>query len=368
VHIESLKRKNELCIISALASKQFNLEEDIILPQSKPQAKEILSYRPSISLDDVKLISGKAILKGSANIFCLYLSSEDTPRLETVENEIPFSLILDILGIDDTNDADASFEISDVNITIANDSDGRTFNASIGANAIVSVYKQTESESIIDAFSTTHELTLACEDTPVISLFENKLIPINIRDIINAPDNTSISKVIDVHTEASAFDISLSNGEIGISGSADIHALCIGSDNSLFSVKRTLPLNLSCETDCLGEKKIEVKSPNLNTSFNLNMSGDIEVRITGDILLKVFEQTNIHGISSASAEEKTTSSSALSPSLYAYFIEKGETLWDVAKKYGASPDNIRAVNKISCDTNSHPDGVNVLLIPRRSFT
>ena len=63
----------KLCIDANchLTSDNKNCICDFHQKESWPQAKEILSYRPNISLDDVKLISGKAILKGSANIFCL---------------------------------------------------------------------------------------------------------------------------------------------------------------------------------------------------------------------------------------------------------------------------------------------------------
>lgn len=364
IHVETLKKPTELCLISACAGKQFSIEEDLFLPQSKPAAKELLSYRTKITLEDVKLIANKAILKGAANVFCLYSSDEETPKLETVENEIPFSLIIDIEGVDETHVADVIFEASESIVTMAKDSDARTITASISANAVVTTYKQTTLDAITDAFSTTHDLNLKTDDSPVLNLFENRTAAINIKDAISPPSGINVSRVVDVSSELSAFDISCEEGEIKLLGSVDVRALCIGSDGIAFSIIRTLPVNLSAPTDARGQISAEAKSPIIDTSFNLNMSGEIEVRLTADVLIHVFERFSLPRISAAEAEEKSHDMSAERPALYAYFLEKGETIWDIAKKYGASPSDIIGANKLSCDASGAPDNVNVLLIPR----
>ncbi|MBR2742409.1 MAG: DUF3794 domain-containing protein [Clostridia bacterium] len=363
IHIESLKTPQSLCLFSSYGEKQFVIEEDLFLPQTKPSAKELLSYRASLFPEDVKLISNKAIIKGTAKIFVLYLGDEDESALETFESEIPFSLIADAAGVDETHEAETVFSISDVSVSMAHGQSGRTVSVSISALACVSAYRRVSLESITEAFSTTHELKLKSDDSPVLSLFETKRTPISIRDAISPPEGTVISKVLDVCGELSAFDAEYRAGEIRLSAGVDVRALCIGSDGAAFCLMRTLPVSLTVTTNA-EKAEAEIVNPFFEISHNLNMSGEIEIKLHGEAVIHIFEHAPFTRISAAEATEKTGEDDSARPALFACFPEKGETVWNIAKKYSASPDDIIGANKLSCGVQSVLETSRVLLIPR----
>ena len=363
IHIETLKISRELLLFGAYGEKEINLEEDLHLPASKPDASQLLTYRARLLSDSVKLISNKAVIKGAAKLVCLYLPEGDGAEPETFESVIPFSLIADIPGVTESDEADVSFEVSDVSTSLSNDSSGRTFAVSITACVRVCAYRRTRLESITDAFSTTHDLELKKDETAVYSLFEKKAAPVNIRDVISPPEGMTIQRVPDIYYELSAFDSSLKAGEIRLSASADVRALCIGGDGSIFCAQKTLPVNISVAAP--EEKKPEAyaAAPSLELSFNLNMSGELEIRLSGDVWVSVFENAPFSCPVKAGAEIKPEGEGEL-PALYAYFPDRRETVWDIAKRYGAAPEDIIGANNLTAGVQSAPDAGHMLLIPR----
>ncbi|MBQ3378735.1 MAG: DUF3794 domain-containing protein [Clostridia bacterium] len=364
IDVKTLKTAKDLCLFTSYAEKMISVEEDLYLPQSSPSAKELLSYRARLISDSVKLISNKAIIKGSAKVVFVYLSADGTPELETFESEIPFSLIADMPGVLETFDAETAFEISNVTAALSSDSGGRTFSVSISASVSVCAYMRAAVESITDAFSTTHELFIKTDESPVYNLFEKKSAAISIRDSIKPPDGMDIAKVADIYCELSAFDSTIKGGEIKLTASADVRALCISDEGAAFCAMKTLPVNLSVATG--GNKKAEVcvNAPPPELSFNLNMSGEIEIKIVGEASIYIFENTPFTCVVSAEAQKKTDETGDDLPALFAYFPDKKETIWDIAKKYGASPEDIIGANSLSASVQSALDTSHMLLIPR----
>lgn len=361
--LETLNKSVELTLVSGIASKQFSIEEDMELPQGKPSVGELLSSRVSFDITDSKLITNKVIIKGAATVLSLYSPVGEDAQIETVENEIPFSLIVDVEGVDDSHDADVLLEPGDIIISASEDEEGtRVITASLSANAVVTTYGDITRDFITDAFSTDYDASLNMETQKLLSLYENRSLSINIKDALPLPQEREIKRIADVSTTLSAFDTVYENGGVKLTGSISLCALCIDAEGESLSISKTLPVELSFVSDASRRITADSYPPSLDTSFNLNISGELEVRVTGDMFVRVFEEVALPVLHSVELTKKKADSSE-KPALYAYFIEKNETVWDVAKRYGASPADIIAANALTCQITDTPEGVKVLLIP-----
>ena len=89
------------------ASKRVTVIEELELGAAKPPVGSVIRSDCSIFPQEQKMIAGKLITKGEAEISMLYTCTDSAgaDALETMKFTIPFSQIIDIDGIDESYDA-----------------------------------------------------------------------------------------------------------------------------------------------------------------------------------------------------------------------------------------------------------------------
>ncbi len=82
------------------AQLQFQLEEDINLPETKPDLETIVAQRFHPVVHDVKSSNGKVCVEGEVEYLILYSREDSVGRLEVLEGVLPFQqcLIMDASG------------------------------------------------------------------------------------------------------------------------------------------------------------------------------------------------------------------------------------------------------------------------------
>ena len=119
------------------------------------------------------------------------------------------------------------------------------------------------------------------------------------------------------------------------------------SENPVYSIKKSIPFSYSmdCEADGDGlvpKLKAEVK----HTGYNLNAAGEVEIRCILAVSANVTRQLEFGMITSVDYEENSSRSES---KIVIYFVQNGDDLWSVAKRYGVPYQTIREFNEMSDD-------------------
>lgn len=361
--IMTLKEKREIFLPSVFSRKGISLEDDLTIPDEHEKIKEIFLTRTYLKEDDIKLISNKVILKGSAVIFLLYQCEDDEKNLKTMETELPFSLIIDAEGVSEDDELSLSFDNPELNVSLQNSDSGNTINVSIFASVFIKTYKKTSLEFISDAFSKTDGLELKFQKYKTENRVGTKNIALNIKDSISPNDKNSVSRIISAYSDISKIRITYKENRAFFSGEILASALCSNKDGSHFTTEKHIPFTLEISDEKSENTLIEYDIPKLFTSYNLNMSGDIELRITSAFAASFISNDEINMIISAEKDENAAKNIP-SSKLFACFPLNGERIWDVAKRYRASPDDILCANKLSCTAADMAEAGKMMLVPR----
>ena len=102
----------------------ITVADKLEFPSGKPAAADILKVSANVFGSEVKLISGKAVVKGNVRVSTLYIGKKD-PAIEYMEHEIPFTEILDLPGINENMDADIDYSVQSVYYEADYDESGR---------------------------------------------------------------------------------------------------------------------------------------------------------------------------------------------------------------------------------------------------
>jgi len=127
---------------------------------------------------------------------------------------------------------------------------------------------------------------------------------------------------------------------------------------------RTIELPFNFSTEIKGVNKNSFVSTNINVAkqdFIIGQNGNIDCNINLEFEVNVSMTTGVNIIENLDVEELQE---AKSYSMIIYFVKQGDTLWNIAKKFKSTVEDIACVNNIE-DVNKIRIGEQ-LFIPKYS--
>ncbi|HOO78940.1 MAG TPA: DUF3794 domain-containing protein [Lachnospiraceae bacterium] len=102
------------------ASSQFVLEEDLIIPDSRPDVLRVLLYKSDVIKEEQRILENHIIVKGRLNYCILYRAKDDFNVLSYVKGDIPFEEQLFMDGIQNSDEIESTLTMEDQNINMIN--------------------------------------------------------------------------------------------------------------------------------------------------------------------------------------------------------------------------------------------------------
>lgn len=342
------------------SEKYILVEEELNIGQGQPNVKNIIRSEVKSCVRETKTINDKAVVKGEMTLCVLYCA-EGSNNPQTLKTVIPFSQIIDVEGITDTCSCETKSEV-----------------------AFFEVKPRVNSSGEAKAFSLTAKILLTCKatcsnDVPVIydafsrkfctEISKNKVcfekVVSNINEVYHCkksvqPD-TPIESVLDLWCNVNSLTAEFCEENMCINGAALISMIVIDEVGNPLYCEKTVdfeykyPLNLN-PVIAACEPEIEI----LSCSFTLISPENIEVRMDFGINAVIYEKNEVNLISDFKVDENNTVEKKCRGAMIIYFPDNGENIWDIAKNYGASVEEITRINEL--DSEVVPEG-KMLLVP-----
>lgn len=340
----------------------FTILEKIELPSGQESIHEILKNNIKICDIEYQTLNGKVIIKGAAVISILYVST--LGNIECNETELQFTEILDCENITEDCYCDIDFEIVNYKLQLDEDNDGdiRIINVQIDINAYLKSVEDLEIDVISDCFEPNIQTKINSNKFHLEEVIARPTMQTTIRELIVADENVpSVSRVYDIIAKPYITSVKISSGKILCEGHIKTFILYISVDHNapVYSIHKEIPI--SYMIDCPQSKdtfspmlKAEIK----HTSYNLNTAGEIELRIVLTLSANVINKREIELITGI---EQIDSVQTADGNITIYFVQSGDTLWNIAKRYCVACSEIIKINSLK-DENIKPG--TKLMIPR----
>ena len=353
--VQLLCEKKHTRVAAGVREKEFTFTEELPLSPGRGGAEEILSTRADIKGTDSKLIGSKLVVKGLISVSVLY--REGGGRLAVLQQELPFSQIIEGNGFDEDCESEAAYRLLSVECRPGSEGapeDAYVLTLELMLRTRVTVWREEEVSFIADLYSTA--APVACQ-TAELELSEDSQCGIrrqNVRELLET--GVAVKSVVDM--EIGCGGAQLSGGELKV----PVWARCLYLDENdvLGSVHRefsaAIPTELpEGETDCQAEAACHG-----DVIANIMPEG-IELRFPLECAVAASSRRRYICVSGGETEEEDPGREP-APSLILRKLGAGETLWAVAKQYRATCGGILAVNELEDETQITPD--RLLLIPR----
>ena len=353
--IQQMVEPWEACTVVCVGEKPFTFSDELTLSGSKPEAEELLKSRAILRCGESKVIGNKLIFKGESQLQLLYRTTAG--GLCTAEFELPFSQIMEISGAGEEAVCQVQVVLTSLDCALDR-GDGRTISISMGLLAQAVVRDSRTVELLTDVYSTAYPLSAEPRSCTLHRLVDHGEREAAVREILET--GMLAQEVADAYLTIGSVSRNREGERMTLGAEAGVTVLYRTEDGALTSVTRQIPvscpLELPADTDC---SCLCVPAAPV---FATPTAGGIEVRFSLGFSFTAMTGRAVGTVAAVHLDENAARDHAGQPSIVLRMVGAGERLWDIAKAYGTTPQDIMQANAL--DEEPAPEG-KLLLIPRK---
>lgn len=335
-------------MVTAVREKEFSVYEEVHAPAGLDAAGELLCMRADAWCTEAKLIGNKLLFKGEAGVRVRYLAGG---QMNSVCIPINFSQIMEIEGAGEQEMCSVSLYVTNLACARAGE-DGRLLNITLDLIGQAVVEDQIPLVMLLDAYSTRGEMAVELQSGSVTSLLERYAKPQSMRELLET--EVQAKSVVDAAVRVCRTDVTGTSVETQIQ--ADI--MYVDDRDQLYHTSRTILASGQLELPEGAQCQVTCSCP--GEAFAAVTAGGIELRFTLEFHGCITRQQPVLSVKHARWTESGPEVQCVRPSVVMRAAVPGEKLWDVAKAYRTTTQQICQANGI--EPESLPYG-NMLLIP-----
>lgn len=369
--LESQIKKSKVNINKIACAKfdRFNIKDEIEIPATNPNIKEILQCNLNISNKEIKVLNDKLNVSGNIKASILYKSDEQESMPVYFEQEIPFSGSLDTDGAKENMFADVYLDIQEKNINIMEDNDGENrvigLDTYIGCN--IKIYFEDEMEILEDAYelNKTIEFEQNQHKYPVLVCKNKNQAPI--KEVVKLEESPSILQVVKIWGKPILDNVQSLEDKILAEGIIECNILyitnndeypmncykCIIPYSQLIEAKGAIPL----------DTQVDINVNLEHIGVNMLSDKDLEVRCMLNFDTSVLIEKILNFVTGVLIDDIKDDILNSIGSMTIYVVGEGDTLWNLAKKFNTTIDDILELNDIENPDLIYP-GQKLLIIKK----
>lgn len=332
---------------AGISEFSFLIRDRVTVPAGQSSFGEVLKADYCIRDTEYKTMTGRVMAKGSVGICILYTDANG--NIEFCESEFPFTEVWDMEDVTEDCECDIEYQIDEGELTVEEDTDGdpREAAVSVTITAQVKATEAIEIDMIEDCFAPYQKTELERERLTLEETAARPSMQNTVREIIEIPDGApGISNVYNVVTKPYITKAGLERDKLICEGKIEACILYVSenAENPVYSVKRNIPFSYSMDCEAEGDGLIpKLKTEIKHTGYNLNAAGEVEVRCILSIHADVIRKREINIIDSVDIEENEACKES---KIVVYFVQTGDSLWEIAKRYGVPCGAICEFNEL----------------------
>ena len=347
-------------IICAHCQDNAYISDSFTLSPGKKAVTEILKSDANVIESTLKVIDDKAIIKGILRTVILY-KSEDS--LEYVQTDISFAHVLECEGIREDMESEHHIRVYDITANVTPDADGNMCNFDISCELFFRVIARTtiHENCVTDAYLPHGELQLKHSGISVDSVDTLIRRNIDLREKITLPGNLPpIETVYQIIAKPIAESCISEGDKLKVSGYTEVYLLYISEDKNTpaCSYKTDVDFSFLCDNpDCMLTPVVNCNLTGI--SYTINSENSVEIRGNVDVTIECIRTSAAEIVCSAEEAPYTPTDR---PSIIVSCVSGGRTLWDIAKEYRVSPEDILSANAFESEAELHSG--EALIIPK----
>ena len=300
--MELLKRNIHMDRVRVQAVTQFTLEDDMNIPENKPDVAALNLEKGELVIDEIKPSADYVTVRGRLKLMVLYHTMEEGSNLVVVEGKIPFEERINMQGVMPADAVTVDGEVEDISMNLIN-------SRKLGTQSLITLTAQVEELYDEEAPIAVHgdekvEYRRMPLDLAQIAICKNDIF--RLKEEVALPSNyPNIFQILWSNLSLGDMEFKVMEEKIAISG--DIHLFVLyegeGEDHPCRCFETTVPFSgvLEChgcregmlpDIRChLGQQELSVRPDFDGEERNVGLE------LVLDIAIRIYEEERLEIIS-----------------------------------------------------------------------
>lgn len=336
----------------------YRVKEEVELSGNKPNIDQVQWYRLEPRGIECRPLDGKLSIHGEMELFCIYKGEEEHIPLQWLERSIPFSGSLEVPESADEMVPEIRVRPIHRDVEAKADYDGemRMLAVEVVLEMEVTLYREEHLSVLDDIYCPGADAMLQSHPVTLDHLVTRNASKYKMTDKLSL---SNVDKILQIcHTDGAVkLDrICLAQGGLEVEGTLGVDVLYVAADDQspVRCVRGMLPFQYLVEVAGMfrisqGDCKYRVIPGLEQLSAMLLGNGELEIKAVITLDSMVMEPLTLDTIDSAQIVPMDPKKFDAMPGIVGYVVQKGDTLWKIAKKFYASVDNIKRINGLAGD-------------------
>lgn len=337
---------------TTIVKDAFELTEDL------PDMVDVLRMDIRAFEKEVKVVEDKIIVAGEIKGNIMYLGDDEENRINHISHEIPFTHFVDISGINKDMNYTVKLSSLDPSYEMKEDVNGKSrvidFESLIKIDA--KVFENKEKEITIDTYSTDKKFDLSKETVNIIENIGSVVNKEIIEGVLDVSDDYEIIKdIYTVDVKPMITDTRIIDNKVIIEGISNVNMLYLGEESGeIKSVRNDFPFKSYIDMEDISEDMdTDIDLVVEDIKYNKVSSREVEVETKIKIKTSINRIKTIDIVTEAVELEEEVDITKR-PSIVIYTVKNNDTLWDIAKKFDTTIEELIDVNEIMTPENVMP--------------
>ncbi len=348
---------------------RFTVKDSLILPMGKPNVEELLDCDVRITSVDYKANEDSVRISGDISLSVIYKGEGENNPMELYEGSIPFKGELEAEGLKSEMLCDVRLNLLDSIITVQPDEDGemRVIDVEVVIGTLVTGRVINEINVLEDVYVLNKDTRLSYNDVSGSVCAAKNVGQCPVKEVVSldekAPDMLQIYRA---DGKPYVDYVQIEDGKIQVEGAVAVNILYVTGNDSMpvYCYSGAVPFKHTAQA--VGAKAgmdSEVFAQLEHIGFNMLSDREVEVRCVINICAMAEDTKQysvVDNVELADIDRAYLNSIA---SITLYIVNKGDTLWKLAKKFNTTVEDIAAINDIENPNLIYP-GQRLIIVKR----
>jgi|LSQX01.1.fsa_nt_gb hypothetical protein len=348
--IQALRDHLEVSDTTGENASRLTVRQDFDIPADKPLIREILYTDVTIGERDSSISENRISLQGVLKITTLYIGDDETGSINDIRYQLPFSHYIEIAGAMPGMRERVRCYVEDFYSTVKENEEGlrRAVEYEVVVNAEGRVETIQPMEVLVDAYSPSVNLEAVKANIRFKKTLDRLSEDIAVKEEMDLPaDFPHIESICDIKAKPVLTDFGVYEDQAVVEGVLAIQVLYLTRDyaEAIHLYEDEIPFRHSAPLPEGGEGvDLDVDLYLEDLQYRVLDADLFEARgrIRADIgISRTFEKEVLMDVEEAEEAGRQTEAS-----IVVYFIQPGDNLWNIAKRFNTTIEELVKVNDI----------------------
>lgn len=372
---EPIQSKQQTIEIVSLATEKEDkviVKEDLTIAQNKPSIGEILKTAYQIQEEQVKRTESEIKYNGIIEVTTMYKANDDETNIQIVSHRVPFEGTIENLKNEEEVywDCKLSVEPSYIQVTPDYDGEDRVMESEFIITAKYAKYNRSEETLVSDIYCPGKRVAVSEQNLEYMTLFNRSELSIPKKDAISIEDlATDNLEVFSLEIKPTIEEKVISDDKLTIRGMLEIHAVCLINNevNSVETAINVVPFSQEIEVRGIPSKALVIPNVTIkDTKVYAQTKKELVLEYLLDCTAEVYTKEAIKVLDEVTLEDMSHEELDSYPSMTVYQVKKGDSLWELAKRFNTTVKEIQDINDMEL-TENLKDGQKIIILKKVKF-